>query len=79
MMIDLNSILSSVVVLILTIVSGFITKYINQLSKKINRTENEKVASQALLEGVVKAENELVIKAKKAASDGKLTDRKSVV
>lgn len=55
---------------IFTTLLGVISMYIKN---KINATDTQKEAMQTILEGMAKAENEIVTEAKKANEDGKLT------
>lgn len=65
--------LEAVALALCTAITLGITKLINYLIAKTNANEVEKQAYQALLEGMAKAQNDLVRAAKDAAEDGKLT------
>jgi len=66
-------ILGSVAVVIGTVMTYFGRKLINYLIKKMDATDAQKVAFDALAAGMAEVQNDFVREAKKASADGRLS------
>lgn len=65
--------LGTIVTAILGVIGGFVTNLVVKMTKSMKLNESNKEAIEALLEGMAKAQEELVRGMKKASADGKLT------
>jgi len=63
----------TVLVIVSTLLAFGLRKFSKWLIQKVDANDAQKEALQALLEGMAKAQDEIVREAKKASEDGKLT------
>jgi len=65
--------LGTLMTVLSTVVTYALTRFVSWIIAKTQATEAEQEVLQALLEGMARAQNEIVREAKTASADGKLT------